>query len=479
MNAPSDAVLGAWHESEALAEAMVPLVGSLYRDRDVVVSIYGRSLVRKSATAIVKAHRYARQVIGRELPLAESFVMLQGLANRPLDSCRVDLGALTQSYMEQATNQSVDEYLDLAAKSVLSGSGRLLSEPTDVVLYGFGRIGRLLARILIDRTGSGAKLRLRAIVLRPGGEGDAEKRASLLRRDSVHGPFTGTIKVDADANQIIANGNPIQLIYATSPSEVDYGRYGISDAIVVDNTGIWRDEAGLGQHLKADGVSRVLLTAPGKGKIKNIIFGVNDSEIRDEDLALSAASCTTNAIVPVLKAMHDKYEVVSGHLETVHAYTNDQNLTDNFHNKARRGRSAPLNLVITETGAATAVAKALPELEGRLTGNAIRVPTPNVSLAILNLDLGTAADRDEVHSYLRQLSVSSALRDQIDFTSSLEIVSSDLVGSDRAGVVDSQATIINGTRCVLYVWYDNEAGYSYQVVRIVQELAGLTYPAIP
>jgi len=458
---------------------MVPLVGSLYRDRDVVVSIYGRSLVRKSATAIVKAHRYARQVIGRELPLAESFVMLQGLANRPLDSCRVDLGALTQSYMEQATNQSVDEYLDLAAKSVLSGSGRLLSEPTDVVLYGFGRIGRLLARILIDRTGSGAKLRLRAIVLRPGGEGDAEKRASLLRRDSVHGPFTGTIKVDADANQIIANGNPIQLIYATSPSEVDYGRYGISDAIVVDNTGIWRDEAGLGQHLKADGVSRVLLTAPGKGKIKNIIFGVNDSEIRDEDLALSAASCTTNAIVPVLKAMHDKYEVVSGHLETVHAYTNDQNLTDNFHNKARRGRSAPLNLVITETGAATAVAKALPELEGRLTGNAIRVPTPNVSLAILNLDLGTAADRDEVHSYLRQLSVSSALRDQIDFTSSLEIVSSDLVGSDRAGVVDSQATIINGTRCVLYVWYDNEAGYSYQVVRIVQELAGLTYPAIP
>lgn len=479
MSASSDAALGAWHESEALAESMVPLVGSLYRDRDVVVSVYGRSLVRASATAIIKAHRYARQVSGRELPLAESFAMLESLAQRPLDSCRINLGALTDAYVEHADAQTVDEYLDGALESVLSGSGRMLSEPTDVVLYGFGRIGRLLARILIERTGSGAKLRLRAIVLRPGGEGDAEKRASLLRRDSVHGPFTGTIKVDAEANQIIANGNPIQLIYANAPAEVDYEHHGISNAIVVDNTGIWRDEAGLGQHLQAEGVERVLLTAPGKGAIKNIIFGVNDAEIEDSDRALSAASCTTNAIVPVLKAMHDKYEVVSGHLETVHAYTNDQNLTDNFHKKARRGRSAPLNLVITETGAATAVAKALPELDGRLTGNAIRVPTPNVSLAILNLDLGTAADRDDVHQYLRGLSVNSPLRDQIDFTSSQEIVSSDLVGSDRAGVVDSHATIVNGNRCVLYVWYDNEAGYSYQVVRIVQQLAGLTYPAVP
>jgi glyceraldehyde 3-phosphate dehydrogenase len=138
-----------------------------------------------------------------------------------------------------------------------------------------------------------------------------------------------------------------------------------------------------------------------------------------------------------------------------------------------------LNLVITETGAATAVAKALPELAGRLTGNAIRVPTPNVSLAILNLELGTAADRESINSYLRGLSVDSPLRDQLDYTSSEEIVSSDLVGSNRAGVVDSKATIVNGSRCVLYVWYDNEAGYSYQVVRIVQDLAGLTYPSVP
>jgi len=484
MNPSPDDVLNEWLKGEELAEAMVPMVGSLYRDRDIVVSIYGRPLVRQSATSILKAHRYARQITNSELPIAKSHAMLAALVTRPLDSARVDLGKLTTGYVGAENDgdggeQTIDEYLDQVLAPISSGSGRLLSEPTDVVLYGFGRIGRLLARILIERTGSGAKLRLRGIVLRPGGPEDAEKRASLLRRDSVHGPFTGTIRADNDKSQIIANGNPIQLIYANSPADVDYTAHGISNAIVIDNTGIWRDEAGLGQHLQAPGVQRVLLTAPGKGAIKNIIYGVNDGEITEEDRALSAASCTTNAIVPVLKAMHDEYEVVSGHLETVHAYTNDQNLTDNFHSKARRGRSAPLNLVITETGAATAVAKALPELAGRLTGNAIRVPTPNVSLAILNLELGREGDRDQINAYLRRLSVDSPLRDQLDFTSSEEIVSSDLIGSDRAGIVDSKATIVNGSRCVLYVWYDNEAGYSYQVVRVVQDLAGLNYPSVP
>lgn len=473
--------LDKWHEAEALAEEMVPLIGALYRNRDVIVSIYGRKIAQSSSIDILKAHRYARQVIERELPLTESIVVLRAVAERELDSCRLDLGRLTTQWAQAAAAEpdlAFDAWLDQALTPVQSGSGRMLEEPTDVVLYGFGRIGRLLARILIERTGSGAKLRLRAIVLRPGGEGDVAKRASLLRRDSVHGPFTGTIRVDEENRQIIANGSPIELIYAKSPDEVDYTAHGINNAIVVDNTGIWREEQGLGKHLACPGASKVLLTAPGKGSIKNIIYGINHDEIGD-DLIVSAASCTTNAIVPVLKAMNDRYELVSGHLETVHAYTNDQNLTDNFHKKARRGRSAPLNLVITETGAATAVAKALPELAGRLTGNAIRVPTPNVSLAILNLELGEQADADDIHAYLRGLSVDSPYRDQIDFTTSDEVVSSDLVGSDRAGVVDSKATIVNGTRCVLYVWYDNEAGYSYQVVRIVQDLAGLRYPTIP
>ncbi|MEM7092778.1 MAG: glyceraldehyde-3-phosphate dehydrogenase [Actinomycetota bacterium] len=479
MSRHDSSLLDDWRDAEAHAEAMIPLIGSLYRDRDVITSIQGRPLMRSSAVEVVKAHRYARQVTEHELPIAQARHVLEAVMGLDLDSCRLDLGKLTAGFHADGQEEGLDEYLRGALAPALSGSGRLLDEPTDVVLYGFGRIGRLLARILIERTGSGQRLRLRAIVLRPGGDGDVEKRASLLRRDSVHGPFSGTIRTDPEKNQIIANGNAIQLIYANAPEDVDYTAHGIDNAIVVDNTGIWRDEDGLGRHLQAKGAAKVLLTAPGKGAIKNIIYGVNDDQIEPGDNVLSAASCTTNAIVPVLKVMHDRYEVVTGHMETVHAYTNDQNLTDNFHKKSRRGRSAPLNLVITETGAATAVAKALPELAGRLSGNAIRVPTPNVSLAILNLELGQEVDVDELHGYLRSLSVASNLRDQIDFTTSEEVVSSDLVGNDRAGVVDSKATIVNGNRCVLYVWYDNEAGYSYQVVRIVQDLAGLRYPVVP
>ena len=203
----------------------------------------------------------------------------------------------------------------------------------------------------------------------------------------MHGPFDGTIEVDEEANTILANGTLIQVIYADDPAAIDYTAYGIHDAIVVDNTGRWRDEEGLSQHLRSTGVARVLLTAPGKGAIKNIVHGINHDDIAADDRILSAASCTTNAITPVLKAVDDAYGIERGHVETVHSFTNDQNLIDNFHKGDRRGRSAALNMVITETGAAKAVAKALPSFAGKLTGNAIRVPTPDVSLAILNLQL--------------------------------------------------------------------------------------------
>jgi glyceraldehyde 3-phosphate dehydrogenase len=466
-----------WRESEATAEAMIPLMGRLYREQDVIVYIYGRKLARTSID-ILKGHRYARQIIGREINVADSLPILEALADMNLDSAKVDLGKLTTGWLAE-TQRSLPEYLNDELSSILTGHGRLLAEPTDVVLYGFGRIGRLLARILIDRAGSGAKLRLRAVVLRPQKDNDVEKRASLLRRDSIHGPFEGTVIADVENNRLIANGNPIQLIYAEQPEDIDYTAYGIKNAIIIDNTGAWRDHDGLSRHLAARGASRALLTAPGKGTVKNIIYGVNHGEVTDDDRVLSAASCTTNAIVPPLKVMNDCFGIVGGHVETVHAYTNDQNLTDNFHKKARRGRSAPLNMVITETGAATAVVKALPELAGKLTGNAIRVPVPNVSLAILNLTLEREVTVDDINQVLRDASLSVDLGEQIDYTSSTELVSSDLVGAARTSIVDSQATIADHNRCVLYVWYDNEAGYSYQVVRVVQQLAGLDYPRVP
>ena len=234
----------------------------------------------------------------------------------------------------------------------------------------------------------------------------------------------------------------------------------------------------MSEHLKSIGTSKVLLTAPAKGDIDNIVYGVNEDMIGDAKI-VSAASCTTNAITPVLKAIHDKFGIVNGHIETVHSYTNDQNLIDNYHPSPRRGRSAPLNMVITSTGAAKAVAKALPELAGKLTGNAIRVPTPNVSMAIMNLNLKQGTNVEELNAYLSHMALHSELQDQIDFTTSHEIVSTDLVGSRYAGVIDSKATITSDNSCVLYVWYDNEFGYSCQVVRVMRNMLGLDYPTLP
>lgn len=287
------------------------------------------------------------------------------------------------------------------------------------------------------RPSSGNGLRLRAIVVRQGGDQDIVKRASLLRRDSIHGQFQGTITVDEANSTIIANGNEIKVIYANDPSEVDYTAYGIRDAILIDNTGKWRDREGLSKHLRP-GIDKVVLTAPGKGDVPNIVHGVNHDMIKPDEQILSCASCTTNAIVPPLKAMADEYGVLRGHVETVHSFTNDQNLLDNYHSADRRGRSAPLNMVITETGAASAVAKALPDLKAPITGSSIRVPVPDVSIAILSLRLGRETTREEVLDYLRNVSLTSPLKRQIDFTTAPDAVSSDFIGSRHASIVDSR-----------------------------------------
>ena len=337
-----------------------------------------------------------------------------------------------------------------------------------------------MARILIDKTDGGECLRLRAIVVRKGkAANDLVKRASLLRRDSVHGSFDGTIRVDEERQSFVANGNEIKVIYADSPDSIDYNDYGIDNAIVIDNTGVWRDEDGLALHLKSKGVSKVILTAPGKGDMKNVVAGINNDIIEPGDRIISAASCTTNAIVPPLKALDDEYGILSGHVETVHAYTNDQNLIDNYHKADRRGRSAPLNMVLTETGAAKAVAKVLPQLAGKLTGNAIRVPTPNVSMAILNLNLGQETTKEALNEYMRNMALHSTMRKQIDYSNSPEVVSSDFVGSRTACVYDAQATIVNGSQAVVYLWYDNEFGYSCQVHRILEQMAGIQYATYP
>lgn len=470
-----------WKEREALAESMIPIVGALAREKNVKCYIYGKSLVNLSVLDIMKAHRWVRQVEDNELSEFETIRILEAMAKLNLGPSHIDIGRLSIEYFdkEQGAGASLDDFVADRLAHLVDSTERP-EGPVDVVLFGFGRIGRLMARILVAKTDGGDNLRLRAIVVRKGSApDDLVKRASLLRRDSVHGVFQGTIRVDEERQSFVANGNEIKVIYANAPEDVDYEAHGIKNCLVVDNTGVWRDRDGLSRHLSAKGVSKVILTAPGKGDIKNIVAGINHQDIESSDTVLSAASCTTNAIVPPLKAIHDEFAIESGHVETVHAFTNDQNLIDNYHKADRRGRSAPLNLVLTETGAAKAVAKVLPELTGKLTGNAIRVPTPNVSMAILNVTLSRATTKEELNEFMRQTALHSAYRKQIDFSNSPEVVSTDFVGSRAACVFDAQATIVNGHHAVLYLWYDNEYGYSCQVYRVLEKMAGIKYLTYP
>lgn len=467
-----------WKHREEIAESMIPIIGKLHRERDVTVLLHSRSLVNKSVISILKTHRFARQIAGAELSVTETLPFLQALTTLDLGPSQIDLGMLAATYRSDDRGLSVDEF---TAEAVAGATGENKIDrgaSRDVVLYGFGRIGRLIARLLIEKAGSGNGLRLRAVVVRKGAGQDLVKRASLLRRDSIHGQFQGTITVDEDAGTIVANGNAIKVIYSDDPTTVDYTEYGIKDAVLIDNTGRWRDREGLSKHLRP-GIDKVVLTAPGKGDVPNIVHGVNHDDLKPDEQIISCASCTTNAIVPPLKAMADEFGVLRGHVETVHSFTNDQNLLDNYHKSDRRGRSAPLNMVITETGAASAVAKALPDLGAKITGSSIRVPVPDVSIAILNLQLARETDRKEVLDHLREVSLTSPLKRQIDFTSAPDAVSNDFIGSRHASIVDAGATKADGDNAILYLWYDNEFGYSCQVVRVVQYVSGAEYPTYP
>ncbi|MDT0542949.1 MULTISPECIES: glyceraldehyde-3-phosphate dehydrogenase [Streptomyces] len=470
-----------WKNREEIAESMIPLIGRLHRERDVTVLLHSRSLVNKSVVSILKAHRFARQIAGEELSVTQTVPFLQALTTLDLGPSQIDIGMLAALYKADDRGLSVEAFTAEAVAGATGANKIECGEGRDVVLYGFGRIGRLVARLLIEKAGSGNGLRLRAIVVRGGGgraDEDLVKRASLLRRDSIHGQFQGTITVDEASSTIVANGNEIKVIYADDPTSLDYTAYGIKDAILIDNTGKWRDREGLSKHLRP-GIDKVVLTAPGKGDVPNIVHGVNHDTIKPDEQILSCASCTTNAIVPPLKAMEDEYGVLRGHVETVHSFTNDQNLLDNYHKSERRGRSAPLNMVITETGAASAVTKALPDLKAPITGSSIRVPVPDVSIAILNLRLARETTREDVLDYLRNVSLTSPLKRQIDFTSAPDAVSSDFIGSRHASIVDAGATKVEGDNAILYLWYDNEFGYSCQVIRVVQHVSGVEYPTYP
>ncbi|MEZ4858049.1 MAG: glyceraldehyde-3-phosphate dehydrogenase [Flavobacteriaceae bacterium] len=450
----------------------INIVSDLWYDKSIELVLFRNQLIDRNVSEILNLHEYAGEFVQKPISIFDSVEIAEAIKTLDLPPAKLDIGKLTYEY--HLEDNRYQDALAFVSDKLKGAKAQKAIVPKDVILYGFGRIGRLLARELMTRTGQGNQMRLRAVVTRDKADLTVlEKRASLLQYDSVHGDFPGTVRADIENHALVINGTTVHMISANAPEDIDYTKYGIEDALLIDNTGAFRDDVALGRHLKSKGVSKVLFTAPGKN-IPNIVHGVNHLDYDPKKVAIfSAASCTTNAITPVLKAIEDSLGVVKGHLETIHAYTNDQNLVDNMHSKYRRGRAAALNMVITETGAGKAVSKALPSFEGKLTSNAIRVPVPNGSLAILNLELETPTSKEGINAIMKKYALEGDLVEQIKYSLNNELVSSDIIGSSAPSIYDSNATIVteDGKNVVLYVWYDNEYGYSHQVIRLAKYIA--------
>ncbi len=465
--------LRSWVDNEKAATEFIGVVSKLWFDKSIELILLRSVLVNRGSGKVLNKHIRAETILKKPVRVQDSLLIANAILEEEIAPARIDIGRLNSEWTDEKDNYpSVNAFVRDKLQAFLQAPPRS-TKTQDVVLYGFGRIGRLLARELTQFAGNGSHLRLRAIVTRTNSKEDIHKRVSLFRKDSVHGTFAGVANEDVANHAMIVNGQIIKFLAGSNPEDVDYEAEGIQDALVIDNTGVFRDREGLGRHLKAKGVSKVLLTAPGKGDIPNVVYGVNQGTLDlNKETIFSAASCTTNAIVPGLELIEQAYGIQKGHIETIHSYTNDQNLLDNYHKKSRRGRSAPLNMVITETGAGSAAAKAIPSLKGKLTSNAVRVPTPNVSLAILTLEVNKATTAEEVNKLFLNASLKGHLIEQIRFSNSTEFVSSDGIGDSCASIFDSPATKVSddGKTVILYLWYDNEFGYTSQVIRLARHI---------
>lgn len=459
---------------EKAAVDLINSVGHLLYEKSVELVLFRNHLTDKSVSEVLNYHNYAKLIVEKPISIYDSAMLAKELENLSLLPSKLDIGKLASEYAsEKDSYSSQSDFLQDKLAKYIGDENDFQLEPKDVVLFGFGRIGRLACRELIKQAGKGQQLRLRAIVTRDSSDATIIKRAALLKNDSVHGAFSGTVNVDLENKAIIINGQRILMIEAKLPENVDYNAYDIKDALLIDNTGVYTDKAGLSRHLESKGISKVLLTAPGK-EIPNIVYGINHKDLDiDENNIFSAASCTTNAIAPVLHTVENSFGVEKGHIETIHAYTNDQNLLDNMHNKPRRGRSAAINMVITSTGAGKAVTKVIPSLQDKLTANAVRVPTPNGSLAILNLSLKKETTVEELNNTIKKAALEGDLVNQIYYSIDPELVSNDIIGNTCPSVYDSNATIVSNDKknVVIYAWYDNEYGYTKQVIRLAKHIA--------
>jgi glyceraldehyde 3-phosphate dehydrogenase len=325
--------------------------------------------------------------------------------------------------------------------------------PIRVAINGFGRIGRCLARIIATEV---KDVELVVINSRAG----AEVHSHLLRHDSVHGPFPGTVETQSD--RLIINGKDVYLTQIDdNPEKLPWKEMGIN--VVLESTGAFRDRASISGHLTA-GAQRVILSAPGKKIDGTFVYGVNHQTFDPaKHFIVSNASCTTNCLAPVVKVLHDNFEIEHGHMTTVHSYTMDQRLLDGSHHDFRRARAAALSMVPTSTGAARAVTEVIPELEGRLDGLAVRVPTPNVSLVDFGCNVIRTTTREEVNQAF--LAAQEGALEGVLQVSTEPLVSIDFNGSPYSSIVDSELTAVMGGKMVkVMAWYDNEMGFSHRML---------------
>jgi len=324
---------------------------------------------------------------------------------------------------------------------------------TKVAINGFGRIGRLVARAILQRTDH--DLELVAI----NDLGDTKSNALLFKRDSVHGNFPGDVSVDGD--YLVVDGKRIKVTAERDPANLPHKELGV--VIALECTGIFADKAKASAHLTA-GAQRVVISAPATGVDKTIVFGVNHEALTKDDIVISNASCTTNCLAPLAKVLHDAVGIESGFMTTIHSYTNDQNTLDQLHKDMRRARAAAVSMIPTTTGAARAVGEVLPELKGKLDGSSVRVPTPNVSVVDLKIIAKRETTVEEVNKLLKAASESGPLKGVLGYSDE-PLVSIDYNGDPRSSTVDSLETAVIDKKLVRVLsWYDNEWGFSNRMI---------------
>ncbi len=303
MNGRYEDSLNDWAAREKHANEFINVLYKLFYDKSIELVLFRSQLIDRSASLILYRHSYTENIIHKPLKVIDSLNLAKAILHSKIGPSKLDIGRLNREWTEESENfVDHEDFIRYKLKHLINKKPPY-KEPVDVILYGFGRIGRLLARELIIQ-GNGKQLRVRAIVTRGNDEVQIGKRASLFRHDSVHGPFRGVAIENLEEKTIYINGHEVKMLASNSPEEIDYTEYGIKDAILIDNTGIFRDRDGLSRHLKAKGVGKVLLTAPGKGDIPNIVFGVNHGKVDyNKETVFSAASCTTNAAAPVLAVL--------------------------------------------------------------------------------------------------------------------------------------------------------------------------------